>query len=214
MPKRGFLWLYNRTNKFKGLKDLLNPISQHYSKQGLWSLFLMCAFPLHAWTLILAFRDLSWLTDRTNAWDAVGVTAYGLLFAFTESVAIFLIAALMGFLVTRYWDSNRRISLLSVLVLILSLWAMVSQLYFLAGVSVPDGLIDFFAHISHPVRILYGIALAAVTPTVLVPALLILRSDKALQFTKGLIERLSLLTMFYLLFDVAGLVIVIIRNLS
>ena len=214
MPKRGFLWLYNRTNKFKGLKDLLNPISQHYSKQGLWSLFLMCAFPLHAWTLILAFRDLSWLTDRTNAWDAVGVTAYGLLFAFTESVAIFLIAALMGFLVTRYWDSNRRISLLSVLVLILSLWAMVSQLYFLAGVSVPDGLIDFFAHISHPVRILYGIALAAVTPTVLVPALLILRSDKALQFTKGLIERLSLLTMFYLLFDVEGLVIVIIRNLS
>lgn len=193
---------------------MLNPISQHYSKQGLWSLFLMCAFPLHAWTLILAFRDLSWLTDRTNAWDAVGVTAYGLLFAFTESVAIFLIAALMGFLVTRYWDSNRRISLLSVLVLILSLWAMVSQLYFLAGVSVPDGLIDFFAHISHPVRILYGIALAAVTPTVLVPALLILRSDKALQFTKGLIERLSLLTMFYLLFDVAGLVIVIIRNLS
>ena len=214
MPKRGFLWLYNRTNKFKGLKDLLNPISQHYSKQGLWSLFLMCAFPLHAWTLILAFRDLSWLTDRTNAWDAVGVTAYGLLFAFTESVAIFLIAALMGFLVTRYWDSNRRISLLSVLVLILSLWAMVSQLYFLAGVSVPDALINFFAHISHPVRILYGIALAAVTPTVLVPALLILRSDKALQFTKGLIERLSLLTMFYLLFDVAGLVIVIIRNLS
>lgn len=193
---------------------MLNPISQHYSKQGLWSLFLMCAFPLHAWTLILAFRDLSWLTDRTNAWDAVGVTAYGLLFAFTESVAIFLIAALMGFLVTRYWDSNRRISLLSVLVLILSLWAMVSQLYFLAGVSVPDGLIDFFAHISHPVRILYGIALAAVTPTVLVPALLILRSDKALQFTKGLIERLSLLTMFYLLFDVEGLVIVIIRNLS
>ena len=193
---------------------MLNQISQRYSKQGLWSLFLMCAFPLHAWTLILAFRDLSWLTDRTNAWDAVGVTAYGLLFAFTETVVIFLIAALMGFLVTRYWDSNRRISLLSVLILILSLWAMVSQLYFLAGVSVPDALINFFAHISHPVRILYGIALIVVVPTVLVPTLLILRSDKALQFTKGLIERLSLLTMFYLLFDVAGLVIVIIRNLS
>ena len=193
---------------------MTNFITQRYSKQGLWSLFLMCAFPLHAWTLILSFRDLSWLTERTNAWDAVGVASYGLIFAFAESVTLFLIAALLGFLISSKWDQDRRISLLSVLILILSMWAMVGQLYFLAGVSVPQALIDTLVHVSHPVRILYGIALAAVTPTVLVPALLILRSDKALQFTHGLIERLSLLTMFYLLFDVAGLVIVIIRNLS
>lgn len=193
---------------------MLNPISQRYSKQGLWSLFLMCAFPLHAWTLILAFRDLSWLTERTNAWDAVGVAAYGLLFAFTESVAVFLIAALLGFFISSKWDKDRRIALLSVLALIVSLWAMVSQLYFLLGVSVPDALIASFVHVSHPVRILYGIALAAVTPTVFVPTFFALRSDKALQFTRGLIERVSLLTMFYLLFDVAALVIVIIRNIS
>ena len=64
-------------------------ITQRYTRQGLWSLFLMCAFPLHAWTLILAFRDISWLTDRTNAWDAVGVTSYGLVFAFVESMVLF-----------------------------------------------------------------------------------------------------------------------------
>jgi hypothetical protein len=61
---------------------------------------------------------------------------------------------------------------------------------------------------------LYATALALVVPTVLVPALLVLRSNKVLQFTRGLIVRLSLLTMFYLLFDMAGLVIVIIRNIS
>lgn len=174
----------------------------------------MCAFPLHAWTLILSFRDLSWLTDRTNAWDAVGVASYGLLFAFAESVVFFLIAALLGFLVACYWDTDRRISLLSILVLVLSLWAMVSQLYFLAGISVPDALIALIVHITHPVRVLYAIALAAVAPTMLVPAFLILRSDRALQFTRGLIERVSLLSMFYLFFDVAGLVIVVIRNIS
>ena len=174
----------------------------------------MCAFPLHAWTLILAFRDLSWLTERTNAWDAVGVAAYGLLFALAESVILFLIAALLGFLISSKWDKDRRIALLSVLVLIASLWAMVSQLYFLLGVSVPEALLAFLVHVSHPVRVLYGIALATVTTTVLVPTFMILRSDKALQFMRGLIERVSLLTMFYLLFDLAGLVIVIIRNIS
>ena len=193
---------------------MVNPITQRYSRQGLWSLFLMCSFPLHAWTLILAFRDLSWLTERTNAWDAVGVAAYGLLFAFAESVIFFLIATLLGYLISSKWDKDRRIALLSVLVLIASLWAMVSQLYFLLGVSVPEALLAFLVHISHPVRVLYGIALAAVTTTVLVPTFMILRSDIALQLVRGLIERVSLLTMFYLLFDLAGLVIVIIRNIS
>ena len=71
-------------------------ITRRYSRQGLWSLFLTCAFPLHFWTLILVFRDISWLTDRTNAWDAIGVASYGMIFAFTESVVIFLVAALLG----------------------------------------------------------------------------------------------------------------------
>jgi hypothetical protein len=174
----------------------------------------MCAFPLHAWTLILTFRDQSWLTDRTNAWDAVGVASYGLVFAFVESVAVFLIFALLGILISSKWDKERRIALLTILILIASLWAMIDQLYFLLGASVPGALIGFLVNIPHPVRILYIIATAVVTPTVLVPAYWSLRSDKALQFTRGLIERVSLLTMFYLVFDVAGLIVVIIRNIS
>src|SRR5512143_2388513 len=81
-----------------------NLIARRYSRQGLWSLFLMCALPLHAWTLILAFRDLSWLTDRTNAWDAVGVLSYGLLFALVESVLLFGMVVLLGLIVPRRWE--------------------------------------------------------------------------------------------------------------
>jgi len=44
-------------------------------------LFLISAFPLHVWTLLLAFRDFSWLTERTNLWDAIGVLSYGLIYA-------------------------------------------------------------------------------------------------------------------------------------
>lgn len=174
----------------------------------------MCAFPLHAWVLLLSFRDLSWLTERTNAWDAIGVAAYALVFAFIESVVVFLVIALLGFLVSRRWDEERRIALLSVLVFIVALWAMAGQLFFLLAISIPGGLIGFMAGTAHPLRVLYAAALALVTPTVLVPALLILRSGRASQLVRGLIERVSLLTMFYLLFDVIGLVIVVIRNIS
>ena len=173
----------------------------------------MCAFPLHVWTLLLAFRDLSWLTDRTNAWDAIGVASYGVIFAFIESLILFLAFALLGFLIARRWNQETRLAFLAILVLILSLWAIVGQLYFLLNLSFSATIIRFFIQIPHPLRVLYVTATAVVAPTVLIPAWLVLHSNKAVQFMGGLIERLSLLTTVYLFFDVVGLVIVIIRDI-
>jgi len=185
---------------------------KRYSKQGLWSLFLICAFPLHAWTLILAFRDFSWVSERTNSWDAVGVVSYGLLFAFIESIAVFLVVILLGFLISKIWDENRRNALLSILVLITSLWAMVNYLFFLIPITVPGEMIAFLVRQAHPLRIIYVISLVVVSLTVVSPAYSVLRSDKFLQCVRGLFERLSLLTLFYLFFDFVGLIIIIIRN--
>lgn len=185
---------------------------KHYSKQGRWSLFLACAFPLHLWTIILVFRDFSWVSERTNSWDAVGVLSYGLIFAFLESMAVFLVTILLGFLVSKKWEEGRRNALLSNLVLIVSLWAMASYLYFILQVSISGQTIDFIASLKHPVRFLYAIGLALAGVTITLPTYFILRSEKFLQFIKGLFERLSLLTQVYLFFDFIGLVIVIIRN--
>ena len=185
---------------------------KRYSKQKLWSLFLICAFPLHVWTLILAFRDFSWVSERTNSWDAVGVVSYGLLFTFIESIAVFLVATLLGFLISKKWNEDRRIALLGVLVLITCLWAMFNYLYFMLNMAVPGEIILFIAGLAHPLRFLYAVSLVLVGPTVVIPAYFVLQSDKFLKGVQGLFERLSLLTQFYLLFDFVGLVIVIIRN--
>lgn len=193
---------------------MTNFFTQRYSKQGLWSLFLMCAFPLHFWTLILVFRDIQWMTERTNFWDALGVASYAMAFAFLESLLLFLILTLLGFLVPTQWTRETRIALLTVLFLILSVWAMLSQLYFLAAVQTPGWFIFLMARTGHPVRILYALALILVTPTLALPAWFALRSEKFLKSVNSLIERLSLLSGLYLFFDVVGLIIVIIRNLA
>lgn len=193
---------------------MTNFFTQRYSKQGLWSLFLMCAFPLHFWTLILVFRDIQWMTERTNFWDALGVASYAMVFAFLESLLLFLILTLLGFLIPTQWTRETRIALLAVLFLILSVWAMLSQLYFLAAVQTPGWFIFLMARTGHPVRILYALALILVTPTLALPAWFALRSEKFLKSVNSLIERLSLLSGLYLFFDVVGLIIVIIRNLA
>lgn len=189
-------------------------IKQRYSRQGLWSLFLVCAFPLHFWTLILAFRDISWLTERTNAWDAIGVASYGMIFAFTESLLIFLVVVLLGFLIPKRWQIDKRVAFLSLLILITAIWGMIGQLLFLWNIFLPPQAIQFLRGSSHPLRIIYMICLLVVTPTVLLPVYAFIRSNKAVMFMQNLVERLSLLTMFYLLFDLLALMIVIIRNIG
>lgn len=188
-------------------------ISRFYSRQGLWSLFLMCALPLHIWTFFLAFRDFDWITARTNSWDAVGVIAYGLLFALIESAVIFLAAALLGLLVSAKWEEKRRIALMSALVVILSLWSIFNQSYFLRDMPPPAWLGEFAYETGRPVLTLYVLALILTSLSFLIPTYFILRSDKTLRVVQGGMERLSLLMTLYLVFDAVSLVIILIRNL-
>jgi hypothetical protein len=184
-----------------------------YSKQDLWSLFLMCAFPLHLWTLLLAFRDISWVAERTNFGDAIGVISYGMIFAFLESLLVFLIALLLGMLIPSNWGRDKRLAIISMLVFVLALWAMVPQLYALQTWSFPNSLLGLLAGSAHPLRYIYLIALALVVPTVILPILTIYRSEKTLAKILDMIGSVSLLTMFYLLLDLVALIVVFFRNI-
>ena len=204
----------NNINTGVGMGASTLSTEKRYTRQGLISLFLICAFPLHAWTIILVLRDLSWVAERTNIWDAVGVGAYGLVFAFFESLIVFAVFTLFGFFTPRRWTVDKRIAFLSLLVLLLSAWAIVSQLLFLWNISLPFSVLQSLIRSGHPVRILYAVSLSIVTLSVGVPVYLFMRSDQFIRSFQGLCERLSLLTGFYLFLDLAGLVIVIIRNIS
>jgi hypothetical protein len=163
--------------------------------------------------LILAFRDVSWLTERTNIQDAIGVVSYGMLFALIESILVFLVLVLIGLITPWRWDSERRIAFLAFLILITSVWAMIGQLLFVWNVSLPAAAIEYLRRSDHPLRIIYAVCLMVITPTVLLPAYSFLRTQKAVTVMQNLMERLSLLSMFYLVFDFLGVIIIFFRNL-
>jgi hypothetical protein len=188
-------------------------MKKYYSKQDLWSLFLMCAFPLHLWTLLLAFRDVSWVAERTNFGDAFGVISYGMIFAFIESLLLFLIALVLGLLIPSTWGRDKRLAIMSMLVFVLALWAMVPQLYALQVWNIPNALPGVLAGSAHPLRNIYMIALALIIPSVILPILAVYRSEKTLATVLDMIGRFSLLTVVYLLLDVAALIVVFVRNI-
>jgi hypothetical protein len=130
-----------------------------------------------------------------------------------ESVAVFFVVVLIGLFLPKQWDLNRRISLLAFLILVTSIWAMISQLLFIWNVSLPVRAMEFLRNSDHPVRITYAVLLMVITPTVLLPAYSLVRTSKAVTIMQNLMERLSLLTIFYLFFDVLGVIIILVRNL-
>lgn len=176
-------------------------------------MFLICAFPIHLWTLILVMRDASWISERTTAWDAVGVGAYGLVLAFLESLVVFLLLLLLGGLIGSTWR-EKRVALLGGLVLVASAWAIFAQLYFLNGMAAPPALVHTLAGTTRPLRWLYALMSVAIAPTLLLPTGLILWSKGFNRFFNGLLERISLLSALYLALDGVGLVIVLLRNLT
>lgn len=163
---------------------------------------------------MMAFRDLSWLTERTNLWDAIGVASYGMLFAFVESVLLFLVVILVGLVIPKQWHSDRRITFLALLILITSAWGMMSQLLFLWNISLPPMAIQFLRSSHHPLRVLYAGSLVIVASTVLLLVFLFVRLKTSVALMQNIMERISLITVLYLLFDVLGLVIVLIRNIN
>jgi hypothetical protein len=157
---------------------------------------------------------MSWVIERTNVWDAIGVASYGMMFALAESIVIFIVMTLVGIFTPRHWDIDRRIAFLSLLVIIIGIWGIFGQARYVWNWSLPAPLSEFLARSNHPVRYLYAMYLAAIVPTVLLPVYLFLKSKKTTQWMKELMERLSTLTVFYLVFDMIGMIIVIVRNLS
>ena len=193
---------------------MLNSITSRYTRQGLWSLFLMAVFPQHLWTLIFAFRDMSWLISRTNLSDAIGNASYGMVYAFFESLVIFCVFALLGLFTPRQWDVKRRVAFMTLLLFVAVIWAMIVQLSYLWNIWLPLPMMKFIADTGRPLLMLYLISLAIVIPTVSLPVLVFVRSKKALPSLLDIMDRLSLLSIFYLFLDLIGLVIVVIRNLS
>jgi hypothetical protein len=145
-------------------------------------------------------------------WDAIGVASYGLLNAFIESLVFFITTVLLGLFVSTKWHEDRRVALLSVLALLTSLWAIDGQAYFIWGSYIPEQMLRYVASSEHPLRLLYAAILVMVVPTIVMPVYLVLKSDRFLNLVHGFIERISLLTMLYLLFDILCLIIIIIRN--
>jgi len=169
-------------------------------------LFIVGAFPIQIWSII---SQLYQIGDGKEFFERA---SYSLTFALFESIGITLILILVYLILIQRWEETRVIVTEGILYLYISLWGMLGQTYFMLNKS--NGA--FWYRVFNIVGRNGGFLLPLLVGTLILSTFFIIimvnRSQRVQQLFISLIDRLSILIILYLLLDITGLVVVIMRN--
>jgi hypothetical protein len=171
------------------------------SKEEYFQLFLVCAFPVHLWAILTLMKWASTLILPLDGAQILGVVAYVLVFALLESLFVFgLLFALSLILPQRHFHSQL-IPVGSVIIFLASTSAAFIHLYQVWKFEVipPNLWAGFWVFLG----------LAAVFPLVH----LVKRNQRLETAIRSAVEKLTVLSMIYLVFDFLGVFVLLVRNL-
>jgi len=173
--------------------------SRKFSRGDLSLAFVAIAFPVHVWAIINILDFLpAWLL-RLSAWELAGVIGYALVEALLESCILWLVLVALGFVLPRKWLADKFVALSSILVWLLAAWVVLVQ--FIFGRILQWG----------PAKMVPGLFLVVISFGL--AYWLVQRYERLEGWIKRLVQGLVVLTYLYMVFDLLGLVVVILRNL-
>jgi hypothetical protein len=157
------------------------------------------AFPIHVWAIVIILITFpSWLL-RLSMGELVGAISYPLVDALLESSILLLGFVLLAFILPSKWLADKFVALSSALAWLLAAWAVLVQFIYVRIVQwgpekmIPGSLLVVFS---------FGLVYW-----------LVQRYDQLGNLIKRLVQGLMVLAYLYLIFDMLGLVVVIVRNL-
>lgn len=177
------------------------------SNASKWRLFLIGAFPIHLWSII---SQLWQVGDRHEFFERA---AYGLSFALFESLVVFLLLLAMYFMLPKRWGEDRIITSSSVLYFAIAFWAIVRQVYFMLNKSQGTFWFRAFGYVGRHQTPFLILLIVGIILSLIIPLWSIHKFERFRNSILTLLERIGTLTTIYLLFDLAGIVTIIIRNI-
>ena len=188
---------------------------QRFQKEHLLKLFLVCAFPFHLWTILLVLKDVEWITRRSDFWDAIGVGAYALIYAFLESFVFFMFIVILGILLPWKWERNKVFAQLGFISMWIQFWAILFQFYRHRNLVSPLFFSDWLISTGHPLVygiVVIGLLIIIVIGSAIVPIYLIGYKHQVEKKIVSFLERVTILSILYIALDIISAVILLIRN--
>jgi hypothetical protein len=192
----------------------LGTFKNRLTKKEIINLFLLAAFPIHAWAIILVLRDFQWVYDQMGMSVFIGYASYTLVFAFFESVIFLVFLWLLSYLFPPKWAGTKSFSILALWALTVSLWAVGNQVFYLLMESPPGFMSWIMLRVYYHQGLGFSLLMILIFISVILPLILVLRFDNFEKLIARMFKQITTLSAFYLIFDLLGLITVIIRNLS
>ena len=167
-----------------------------FTRSNLFALFVACAFPVHVWAIIGLLNQIPAWILRVNFWELAGMIGLTLVFTLLESLIVTVGVLALAAIIPGKWFTEKMVILSTLFIWLTS-------------------IVSIIAHLKEPLmRSFWGI-LILVGYLALLPGAywLVRRFPKFETGMKSFMERLTILTVLYLFFDIVGLVIVILRNI-
>jgi hypothetical protein len=185
--------------KFRG-HDLIGLFLKRFpSKAEILSVLVACALPVFAWAIVSYLYALPGFLVRLSLWDTIGTASYPLAFALIESLVLLTTLVLLAAILPRRFLKDHFVAFGSAVVLVSSGWMMRANY-----LRIDLGGMD-------RVHLLMYLALYAVS--LVISILILVRFERVEQTLVSIIDRMAVLTYFYLALGLVALVIVLIRNL-
>jgi hypothetical protein len=167
-------------------------------KQEIFTVLLACIFPVHIWSLINVMREIPAWILRLSISEMVGVIAYSQLYAFLDTLLIFIPILLLSVVLPAGLFRIKFVALGTAVAFITSAWFI-------------------FLHLNNQViemRQTAVMAAWAISYLVVLVGfyLLVHRNAKVETAIIRFVQRLSVLSLLYLMIDVVSVVVVVVRN--
>jgi len=180
--------------------DLVTAVTENQSESTpnkRWLVLAMVVFPVHVWAYVNIFREVPAWILRLSIADLLGVIAYTLLFSLLESLLVFALLAVAGWMLKR-WVGEKQVAWATAVSFITAIWFIILHLN-----------ADWIENRAIIPLAIWGITYLLVLTT---DIYLIHTKEKISQFIESFAQRLSTLSALYLFIDIIGIIYIIIRN--
>lgn len=160
-------------------------------------MFLAFAFASNAWALYDITQELPAWIKRLSIAEMVGVMAHSLAFALLDSLTVFIGLTLLAILLPESWLRKRYVAIGTAVAIITGIWMIYFHL---------NGLIS--------ARNIGGLGLWILSYVVVLGLayFFIQRNDRVSRAFSSFAERLALLAGIYIMLDIFGVIVILVRN--
>ena len=163
-------------------------------------IFTAIFLPIQFWMLYNVIMAFPAYVLRLSPWDLLGLFAYTQAFALGESLLIFAGVAFLVLLAPYNWHGEKLVSCVSMLVLLLSFWIILLHLHYDMVIALET--------------IQIGVWLLIILATLALLVGSAVRVPRVTALLIALLDRASVLTVFYLVIDMICVMIVVWRNIG